>query len=237
MASRWQRGPAVHSPLSNPASGKGAESGRDSRRVPITAHASRFACPDRAFAYAKLGWMPRLAVTALCALAIAGCGAEDEPRPAAPVSQQRLAGAPAPLAALHEQANRLLPGGADAYRGRIKDLRGFPVVVNKWASWCPPCRVEFSYFRNQAVKRAKTTAFFGVDSNDNDADAREFLSKLPVSYPSYRDPDSEVAAVFKGVQAFPVTAFYDKRGRLAYLHQGGYASERRLAEDIDRYAR
>jgi hypothetical protein len=46
-----------------------------------------------------------------------------------------------------------------------------------------------------------------------------------------------VAAVFKGVGAFPTTAFYDARGRLAYVKQGGYASERKLAEDIERYTR
>ena len=80
-------------------------------------------------------------------------------------------------------------------------------------------------------------AFLGVDSNDNDADARRFLRQFPLSYPSYRDPDSEVAAVFKGVQAFPVTAFYDSKGRMAYLHQGGYATEEKLAQDIERYAR
>ena len=181
--------------------------------------------------------MPRLAVTALCALALASCGDEPEPRAAAPVEQERLAGAPAPLAALHEQANRLLAGGAGAFREQIKDVRGYPVVVNKWASWCPPCRAEFPHFRKQAVKRAKTIAFLGVNSNDNEADAREFLREQPLTYPSYLDPDSKVATVFRGVQAFPVTAFYDKRGRLAYLHQGGYASERRLAQDIDRYAR
>ena len=220
-----------------PASGEGAESEEDSRRGPITAHAGRFASPDRVFACAKLGRVKRLAVTAACAAALAGCGEESEPPVAAPVQEERLAGAPAPLAALHQQANRLLPGGASAFRKRLRELKGYPVVVNKWASWCPPCRAEFPHFRNQAVKHAKTVAFLGVDSNDNDANARKFLRKLPVTYPSYRDPDSKVAAVFRGVQAFPVTAFYDRRGKLAYLHQGGYASERRLAQDIDRYAR
>ena len=178
--------------------------------------------------------MLRAALTAACVLALAGCGSEEQPSSAAP---PRPAGAPKPLADLHEQANRLLGGGESAFSARIRELRGYPVVVNKWASWCPPCRAEFPYFRNQAVKRAKTTAFIGVDSNDSDSDAREFLRELPVSYPSFKDPDSKIAASFNGVQAFPVTAFYDRKGKLAFLHQGGYASERKLAEDIERYAR
>ncbi len=87
------------------------------------------------------------------------------------------------------------------------------------------------------MKRGKKIAFIGVDSNDNDAAARKFLKRFPVSYPSYRDGNSAVAAEMKAVQAFPTTAFYDRRGKLAYLHQGGYASERKLAKDIARYAR
>ncbi len=80
-------------------------------------------------------------------------------------------------------------------------------------------------------------AFLGVNSNDNDAAARKFLRDHPVPYPSYKDPDLGIAAVFKGVQAFPVTAFYDAKGKLAFVHQGGYPTEEKLAEDIDRYAR
>jgi cytochrome c biogenesis protein CcmG/thiol:disulfide interchange protein DsbE len=184
--------------------------------------------------------MRRLALIAACSLALGACGS-DEPRSAAPkdpgARQRSVAGAPPPLARLHRQANRLLGGGAAAFEKRLGELRGYPVVVNKWASWCPPCRAEFPFFQRQAVKRARKVAFLGVDSNDNDADARRFLREFPVTYPSYTDPKLEVAAVFKAVQAFPTTAFYDRRGELAFVHQGGYASERRLAQDIERYAR
>jgi thiol-disulfide isomerase/thioredoxin len=177
-----------------------------------------------------------MGVLALGVLAPSGCGS-DEPRSAGPPDPAALTGAPAPLAALHKQANRLLGGGPKAFKRRLKGLRGHPVVVNKWASWCPPCRAEFPFFQRQAVKLGKQVAFLGVDSDDNDGDAREFLREFPVSYPSYRDPTLAIAAVFKGVQAFPTTAFYDRRGELAYVHQGGYAAERKLAEDIERYAR
>ena len=170
---------------------------------------------------------------------LGACGS-DEPKSAAPsgaATRDALAGAPAPLSRLHRQAGRLLGGGPRAFRARLRELRGYPVVVNKWASWCPPCRAEFPFFQRQALRRGRRVAFIGVDSNDNEADARRFLREFPVSYPSYKDPNLGVAAVFKGVQAFPATAFYDRRGRLAFLHQGGYPSERKLAKDIERYAR
>lgn len=150
-------------------------------------------------------------------------------------SELALAGAPEPLAALHEQGNELLGGGAEAFRERLAELKGYPIVVNKWASWCGPCRAEFPFFQGQALERGKEIAFIGVNSADNREDAERFLEEFPVPYPHYEDPDSEVAAVFRGVQAFPSTAFYDADGELVYLKQGGYATEAKLAEDIERY--
>ena len=110
-------------------------------------------------------------------------------------------------------------------------------MVNKWAPWCPPCRAEFPYFQRQARKHANEVAFLGVNSNDNAADARRFLDDFPVPYPSYQDPDFEVARVIKGHIAFPTTAFYDSKGSLAYVKQGGYSDEQALAADIRRYLR
>jgi cytochrome c biogenesis protein CcmG, thiol:disulfide interchange protein DsbE len=180
--------------------------------------------------------MRQIGVLVACALALGACSS-DEPKSAGKPNQAALSGSPAPLASLHSQANQLLGGGADAFKRRLGELRGYPVVVNKWASWCPPCRGEFPYFQRQSQKLGKKVAFIGVDSQDTDSDARSFLRQFPVSYPSYRDGNLAVAAVFNGVQAFPTTAFYDAKGKLAFVHQGGYPSERKLAADIKRYAR
>jgi cytochrome c biogenesis protein CcmG, thiol:disulfide interchange protein DsbE len=168
--------------------------------------------------------------------AIAGCGA-DEPKSKAVDYETALAGAPPRLAALHAQANELLPGGADAFKARLRELRGHPVVVNKWASWCGPCRLEFPFFQSLAANRGKRIAFLGINSNDGENAARDFLDEFPVPYPSYVDPKLEVAKVIDATTEFPATAFYDRRGRLTRTHLGPYTTEADLATDIRRYAR
>jgi thiol-disulfide isomerase/thioredoxin len=173
------------------------------------------------------------------ALALAGCGSDAGPPSAAPRSAQTraaLAGSPPALRALHAQSSRLLTGGPSAFRARLRALRGHPVVVNKWASWCGPCRAEFPFFQRISTQLARRLGFLGVDSNDSDADARRFLRRYPVPYPSYSDPDQKVAKVFGATLGVPTTAFYRANGRLAYVHQGGYATEAKLREDIARYA-
>jgi len=182
-----------------------------------------------------------LAVLAVLVVGLIQAGGGESTTPAAPpaaAAEQtaQLEGAPEPLAALHAQANQLLGGGPDAFKDRLGELKGYPVVVNKWASWCGPCRAEFPAFRKAALEHGKEVAFLGVDSNDNRADAQKFLRENPVSYPSYEDPGGEVSQVFNAAAAFPATVFYDRRGKLSYLHQGQYLSAAKLEQDIRRYA-
>jgi thiol-disulfide isomerase/thioredoxin len=177
---------------------------------------------------------------ALVMVASSGCGSgsgEDADAAKPPDYERALAGAPRPLGSLYDQANRLLPGGVDAFERRLTHLRGHPAVVNKWASWCGPCREEFPWFQRLSAKLGKRVAFIGVDSDDSSAAARTFLEEFPVPYPSYTDPDQDIARAIKASVGFPGTAFYDRSGKLVYVRQGQYPSEAALAADIRRYAR
>jgi thiol-disulfide isomerase/thioredoxin len=175
---------------------------------------------------------------AVAAMAVAGCGAStsggDYGGPH-PDYSKALAGSPPPLAALHRQANRLLPGGRDAYERRIDSLHGYPVVANIWASWCGPCRFEFPSLQKLSAAFGKRVAFIGVDTEDSDDAARTFLSESPVPYPSYTDPNADIKNNLGGV-GLPDTAFYDRSGELCFLKQGQYASHADMLADVRRYA-
>jgi thiol-disulfide isomerase/thioredoxin len=187
----------------------------------------------------------RKAVTALCALALVVVvvvgvrQARDsaDARPAAPLSLAEVskpaAGAPPALAALRRRVNAL--EGGDAFDAQLRALRGRPVVVNMWASWCAPCRRELPLFQRQALKRGARVAFLGVDVTDNRDDALELLESVPLPYPSFADPRSNIATGRYRARVFPTTAFYDAGGKLT-RHQGEFANEAKLADAIERYA-
>jgi cytochrome c biogenesis protein CcmG, thiol:disulfide interchange protein DsbE len=179
-----------------------------------------------------------LALVLPVALAIAGCGSSQgsDYGGTHPDYAKALAGSPPPLAALHRQADELLPGGKNAYEGRLAQLRGYPAVVNVWASWCGPCRFEFPHFQQAAADFGKRVAFLGVDSQDSEDAAGTFLEEAPVPYPSYTDPGKDIADSVGASLGFPDTAFYDRRGRLVYLKQGPYSDPAELRSDIERYA-
>ncbi len=162
-------------------------------------------------------------------------GKQADAIPGQAESQRRLAGSPPALAALHRQSAQLLPGGPKALAARLRELRGYPVVVNVWASWCGPCRQEMPVLVRVSVQRGRKVAFLGVDLKDNVAAARRLLAQFPVAYPSYQDPDGVIYNANR-LAGLPSTIFYSPSGKRQLVHSGPYLSDADLNADIDRYA-
>jgi cytochrome c biogenesis protein CcmG, thiol:disulfide interchange protein DsbE len=173
----------------------------------------------------------------LIALLVGGCGSHPKSEAPSKAAQNKaFAGSPPALAAVHREGGQLLGGGTSAFKQRLAELRGHPVVVNKWAAWCGPCRQEFPVFQKVSVQYGKRVAFLGVDSQDNDGSAKTFLRQFPVSYPSYSDPHIKIAASMDAVGAWPTTIIYNSKGKIVNTHFGPYTSAAALIADIKRYA-
>lgn len=154
--------------------------------------------------------------------------------PSASATDRALAGSPEPLAAIHAAAGRLL---ASAYTlaAELPKLRGYPVVINAWASWCGPCRAEFPLLATASAKFGRRVAFLGSDTSDSSSDARSFLSTHPVSYPSYQDENQSISSLAQ-LEGLPSTIFLNGSGHVVFVHTGAYGSQVALDQDIERYA-
>ncbi len=161
---------------------------------------------------------------------------ESEGVPPSPAqTAERLAGSPAPLARLHDRADELLD--AKDAEEELAAVKGYPVVVNKWASWCGPCRAEFPTFQQVSVELGKEVAFLGLNAGDGPGPAAAFLEKFPTSFPSISDPKLEATeALGIGGSFWPTTVFYDANGKQTFTHQGPYLDPAELKADIAKYA-
>ena len=187
-------------------------------------------------------WMLGL-VLGVVAVALAACGSSDggdggaaagatsTPADAAPPAKEK--GVPKALAANRAEAGQILEEGSlDA---KLAELKGHPVVVNQWASWCEPCRAEFPYFGDSANQHADEVAFVGIDMQDDRGAAEDFLQELPVPYPHIDDPGAAQIASLGGGVVSPTTVFIDAQGEVVSVFQGAYASRDQLEQDIERY--
>ncbi|HUA11454.1 MAG TPA: TlpA disulfide reductase family protein [Solirubrobacteraceae bacterium] len=150
--------------------------------------------------------------------------------------QERLAGSPPALAALHAQADRLLPGKPETVRRRLDELHGEPIVVTKWASWCEPCKEDMPLFQRASLALGKRVAFVGIDSNDSSKSGPlAQLRTVPLPFPSYYDPSGQTGTAVTGSAFTPVTVFFNRKGG-EFIRQGAFPSLAKLEADIRHYA-
>lgn len=128
--------------------------------------------------------------------------------------------------------DRVLPSLTGPGEASIADYRGDWVLVNLWASWCPPCReeapaLERFYQRN----RDRNTTVIGINVQDNEDDALAFLRDHPSGYPQLRSVGNERSDAF-GTTGVPENFLVDPRGRLALIKTGP-VDDSFLAEEVE----
>ena len=100
----------------------------------------------------------------------------------------------------------------------LASLRGRPVVLNFWASWCVPCKGEAKLLeRAWRQYRKRGVVFLGIDYHDVTSDARTFLERHGVTYPTVRDGSGRIGDRY-GLTGVPETYFVNRQGRLVGEH-------------------
>jgi cytochrome c biogenesis protein CcmG/thiol:disulfide interchange protein DsbE len=113
----------------------------------------------------------------------------------------------------------------------LTELRGFPVVLNFWASWCVPCREESPELQREwTAQRARGVVFLGLDMQDITDDARAFVREFRLTYPMVREGSNDTARRY-GTTGIPETFFISRRGQVVG-HVIGAASARQLREGV-----
>lgn len=134
----------------------------------------------------------------------------------------RASGPPRPL-----PSERLAPVDGDAFESMLVGLRGRPVVVNLWASWCGPCRVEAPLLQRASERYRGRVVFLGVDSRDDRAAGLRFIRRYGIRYANVFDGSGEIRQRLT-LRGFPTTYIFGRDGTLLSSVVGGI-SEQALA--------
>jgi thiol-disulfide isomerase/thioredoxin len=150
----------------------------------------------------------------LASLLAAGCGGGD-----APSSSGEGA-----VVALPSSPTELPEVDVAGYEALLETLRGTPVVVNVWASWCGPCRNEAPALAAAAQEYGDRVRFLGLDVLDTRPDARAFIQEYGWTYPSLFDRTGAIRDSL-GLVGQPFTVFYDASGTVVDTYPGAIPAD------------
>jgi len=118
--------------------------------------------------------------------------------------------------------------GLDGQPVRLSDFRGKPVVLNFWATWCVPCRIEMPSLQRAHEQYGDELTILGVDVEESAAMVGDYATALGLTFPLVIDPEADVARLFR-VRAMPTTYFIDADGVVIDSHRGAVRSDEELA--------
>lgn len=179
------------------------------------------ALPTRPPRSKSLRWWLRVSAAVALVVAIAAVALRPADVPAFEASGPSLA---LPAAGVLE------PVSADEFEGMLVGLRGTPVIVNIWASWCTPCRSEAPLLA-RAARAHDDVVIIGVASKDALAPARRFMDEFDMDYVNVLDVSGDVRSRMD-LRGFPTTYVFDANGELVSTVLGGL-TERALAGAIE----
>ncbi len=113
----------------------------------------------------------------------------------------------------------------------LRELRGTPVVVNYWATWCEPCKAEMPRLVAAHEKYKGRVAFLGIDVQDDPDAAVDFVRRYRMPFLSLADRGGDIRRK-ESILGLPVTQFYDADGDVAFVHNGEIRSDE-LEEKIE----
>jgi len=167
-----------------------------------------------------------LLVTALFFLC-AGCG-KDERKEAGPAQSDRSAPAVSPAPAEPVKAPPFKIKTFDGKDLSLEDMKGSLVVVNFFASWCGPCRIEAPEFESAWSKlKGQGVKFVGIAVDDTEENARMFVKKFGLTFPTGFDATGQIMRDYQ-INFMPRTYFIGKDGMLLYVHHGMMNEEQLL---------
>lgn len=117
---------------------------------------------------------------------------------------------------------------ADGEPVKLSDMKGTPVVLNFWASWCPPCKSEMPDFNEICKEFEGKVTFMMVNLTDGESEtvesARNFIHMMEYTFPVYYDTDMDATAKY-GIESIPTTFFIDAEGNIIAYGEGALDGE------------
>jgi cytochrome c biogenesis protein CcmG, thiol:disulfide interchange protein DsbE len=168
----------------------------------------------------------RLALSLVAALVAGACASDPPGAPPEPGFEPSVPARNATEAPLLPRYADALPAADPAtFATLLEQLRGAPVVVNVWGSWCPPCRDEMPRLVRAHREHGDRIQFVGIDILDSRSEARTFIDEFGIEFPSVFDVDDAIKPSL-GQFGQPVTIFYDRQGEQVRAWAGPISDER-----------